>query len=507
VRRLPIIARTSHVLAAVAALAGLAAWAFYLQQDLVLTHYDAKAHLVVARRIIDNLTPGWRQIGAVWLPLPHLLQALPTQVDLLYRTGASGSLLSIGALTVTVWAFARTVLMLTGSPLGALTAAALVLANPNLLYLHATPMTEPLLIAACALSVLWTVEWVWGGSGIGDRGSGIRDPGAPPWWLGVALFAAAWTRYEAWAVIAALWIVVASSVGPRRAGQYAAWPAAAVLLFLANSRITVGQWLVSGGFYVPDAAYQGRPFIDFAGVWWGAGQLSGYVVSNVAFVSAAVLARRAAAGRERVAVLCAISLLAAGALPFYAMFEGHPYRIRYMIPVVAGGALLCGIAVGSLRAARARQALATALLAASLVEAPVWDQQTPLLEEVRWDVPSSLERRAVRACLARDYRGEKILASMGSLAHLMQELSHEGLAIADFIHEGNGSIWELALETGPAPHAGWMLVEEESEGGDVLASRVRRDASFAARMQRVCEGGGVALYQREGQRSEVRSHR
>ena len=45
-----------------------------------------------------------------------------------------------------------------------------------------------------------------------------------------------------------------------------------------------------------------------------------------------------------------------------------------------------------------------------------------------------------------------------------------------FIHEGNGALWDLALETGPAPHAGWMLVEEEqSEGGDVLAQRVRRD--------------------------------
>ena len=33
---------------------------------------------------------------------------------------------------------------------------------------------------------------------------------------------------------------------------------------------------------------------------------------------------------------------------------------------------------------------------------------------------------------------------MGSLAHYMQELSREGFAIADFIHEGNGIIWELA---------------------------------------------------------------
>jgi hypothetical protein len=79
----------------------------------------------------------------------------------------------------------------------------------------------------------------------------------------------------------------------------------------------------------------------------------------------------------------------------------------------------------------------------------------------------------------------------------MQDLSEEGFAIADFIHEGNGVIWELALETGPAPHAGWMLAEEQSEGGDVLAQRIRRDPSFARGMRRICEGGGVALYRRQ----------
>jgi len=50
-------------------LGSLAAW-WYARAGLTLSHYDAKAHLVVARRIIDSLTPGWIQIGAVWLPLP-----------------------------------------------------------------------------------------------------------------------------------------------------------------------------------------------------------------------------------------------------------------------------------------------------------------------------------------------------------------------------------------------------------------------------------------------------
>ena len=469
------------VLACVAALAGLAAWAFYFQQDLVLSHYDAKAHLVVSRRIIDSLTPGWRQIGAVWLPLPHLLQLLPVQVDALYRTGAFGSLLSISCLAITVWAFARVVLLLTGSLAGTLTSAALLLTNPNLLYLFATPMTEPLLVAACALSVLWTTEWLQ-----------TPDVGPMPRRLGAVLFAAAWTRYEAWPVIAVLLVCVAVARG-WRSWRFAAWPAAAVLLFLANGRLSTGTWFVTGGFYVRDPMYDRRPLIDAIGVWWGANELSGYLSGSVALIIVMLLVRRARAER-RVTPLIPIALLAAAALPFYALFEGHPYRIRYMVPVVAGYALLCGLGVGLVR--RRATMLAIVLAASALIESPTWDQRAPLLEEARWDVPASLNRRAVRACLARDYRGDLILASMGSLAHLMQELSHDGLDIADFIHEGNGSVWALALETGPAPHAGWMLVEEESEGGDVLAQRIRDRAAFTAGMTRVCEGGGVALYRR-----------
>ena len=137
------------------------------------------------------------------------------------------------------------------------------------------------------------------------------------------------------------------------------------------------------------------------------------------------------------------------------------------------------------------------MLAGSLaLESPLWDGSAPLIAEAQWDVPVSLNRRAVTECLAREYRGDKILASMASLAHYMQELSHDGFDIADFVHEGNGVIWDTALDTGAAPHAGWMLVEEEAEGGDVVAQTIRRHPEFARGMARVCEGGGVALYKR-----------
>ena len=50
--------RADIFLGCLAAVIGTAAWVAYYRADLVLSHYDAKAHLVVARRVIDNLTPG-----------------------------------------------------------------------------------------------------------------------------------------------------------------------------------------------------------------------------------------------------------------------------------------------------------------------------------------------------------------------------------------------------------------------------------------------------------------
>jgi hypothetical protein len=490
---------TEAWLAALATAAAASAWIYWLRAGLVLSHYDAKAHLVVARRVFDNLTPGWQQIGAVWLPLPHLINLLPTQIDLFYRTGAFASAVSIACFGITAWAAARLIRESTGSVAGAVVATALLALNPNLLYLHATPMTEPLLLATTFVFALWLYEW------LGDR----TDMTHVPWQLDTVLFAAAWTRYEAWFVIAAGFVATAIVLWRRGAtlsriigiiARLSVWPGMAVAIFVVDSRITVGAWFVSDGFFVPDPTYKGLAVKSLLALWWGTHRMSGYLIEVVAIVGAIV-----ALTHRRLIV--ATSVFATGLLPFYAFVHGHPFRIRYMIPLVAACALFGGLSVGLLarRHRAAALVLGGALLASTLIESPPWHGRlAPMVEEAQWDYPASLERRAVTRCLAPAYHGEKVLASMGSLAHYMQELSAEGFGIADFINEGNGSIWDAAMETGPAPHAGWMLVEERAEGGDVLAQRIRADAAFARGMTRVCEGGGVALYRRDGAPGDAR---
>ena len=110
--------RFPKLLSALGLLIGTAVALIYYQRGLTLSHYDAKAHLVVARRVLDSLTPEYSQIGAVWLPLPHLLNLLPVQIDWMYRTGASGVAISVLSFALACYAIAHLVLRVTGSRAG-----------------------------------------------------------------------------------------------------------------------------------------------------------------------------------------------------------------------------------------------------------------------------------------------------------------------------------------------------------------------------------------------------
>jgi hypothetical protein len=153
-----------------------------------------------------------------------------------------------------------------------------------------------------------------------------------------------------------------------------------------------------------------------------------------------------------------------------------------------------GIGIGLTRRLAPAIALASVLLV--LRDVQPFDAAAPMLQEALIDRGNGIGRQTVTACLARGYHGETIFASMGSLAHYMHELSHIGLNVADFLHEGNHPMWDVAIASGGAPFAGWMLVEEMAEGGDVIARQIRANPHFADGYERVCEGGGVTLYRR-----------
>ncbi len=498
-----------------------AAW-LYHAAGLTLSHYDAKAHLVVARRVVDNLTPGWQQLGAIWLPLPHLLNLVPVQIDAFYRTGASAVAISVLAYAVGVYGIARLVARASGSLAAAVAGASVFALNPDVLYLQSTPMTEALLLALIVMGASLTIDWLdivsatnridAGRVSPAEAGSdtpsrGARAPGARAAELraGCTIAAACLTRYEAWPVTAALLAVsvavlrlrgMKASAAVRRALDLARYPGAVVGLFLVQSRLTVGKGFVTGGFFVPDNLDTGNPFRAIGSVWWGLHVVSGYGVELVGVAAAIACVVVALRDRRRSTLLAALAPIAVGALPVYAFFEGHPFRIRYMTPLVPALGVCAGLGVGFLRR-WPRQAAAVAVVALVLIETRPFDFQAPMLLEAQWDSGNSAARREVTRYLAAHYDGRTILASMGSLAHYMQELSRAGFDLKTFLHEGNGALWSAALEQ-PRWHVGWILVEEWAEGGDTLAKLAQEDRHFLDGFERVAEGGGVALYRAGG---------
>jgi hypothetical protein len=425
--------------------------------------------------------------------------------------------ISIAAFALATGALSWLILAITDSAWAAAAGAATFALNPSVLYLQATPMTEPLLLGLSVLSVSLLMELCRCRAGQDTQkddapradGRFTRASGLMSWMTGtratgMAFALACLTRYEAWPVTASALVVAAwarrrggdnwnDSV--RRIGTVGLYPLAAIVAFGVFSRVVIGEWFVASGFFVPENTALGHPLEALAQIGWGVRELSGSAVLAIATVGLSALLLGALLNRRRAHAAIALALLAAAALPWAAFVNGHPYRIRYMVPLIAAEALGVGAAAGLLK--RARPAVAIALVLLAAFEQGPLNRSAPMVVEAQWDRPNVAVRETVTDCLRARYAGDTIMASMGSLGHYMQELSRAGLRIRDFLHEGNGDIWLAALD-GARPYAGWILIEEKAEGGDVLAHLARDNPRFLDGFTRVCEGAGLALYERAG---------
>ncbi len=142
-------------------------------------------------------TPGLAQLGAVWLPLPHLLSLPFVWVNTWYFSGFASSVVSMAAYVASVRYAYLITSTLTGSRGAGLVAAVFFGANPNVLYMQCTGMTELLLIATIAASVYYLTRWAQSGQYMllaAAAGTGLL---------------ASLTRYEGWVYCIEATMVVA----------------------------------------------------------------------------------------------------------------------------------------------------------------------------------------------------------------------------------------------------------------------------------------------------------
>ncbi len=228
--------RSSRSSAALAAallvLAGSAAAAWIHARGWTLYYGDAEAHLNIARRLADSRVEGVHQIGTVWLPLPHLLMAPLAARDDWWRSGLAGIPVSVAAYAAAGLFLFLALRRLTGSPAAAAAGTAVFALNPNLLYLQATPMTEPLALA-CLLGLLYFL------TRFSETRSALDAALA-----GLAGCAGSLTRYEIWFLLPFAALFVLWRGGARR------WRSA--LLFPLIAAAGPLWWLAHNAYFYSD---------------------------------------------------------------------------------------------------------------------------------------------------------------------------------------------------------------------------------------------------------------
>ncbi|HTM40110.1 MAG TPA: hypothetical protein VL177_04335 [Terriglobales bacterium] len=163
--------RTIILVGYIAGFASLIAFLWYFRHNQVLLYGDAVAHINIARRVFDSRTPGLKQLGTVWLPLPHLLIIPFIFSDWSWQTGLGGSwpfMIAYVAGAIGIFRLVRDGLApsLWNEPapwpvrLAPWFAALIFAANPNLLYMQSTAMTETLYLALFVWAVIFLADFI-----------------------------------------------------------------------------------------------------------------------------------------------------------------------------------------------------------------------------------------------------------------------------------------------------------------------------------------------------------
>ncbi|HXE91452.1 MAG TPA: hypothetical protein VNK82_10855 [Terriglobales bacterium] len=494
-------------LALLAGLGSVAAFLFYWRQDALLLYGDAVAHLNIARRVVDSRTPGPFQLGSVWLPLPHLLMLPGVMSDWAWRTGFAGALVSMASYvagTLGVFRLARGFGSRAATWVGALVFAA----NPNLLYMQATAMTEPLYLALFVWATVHVAEFA--ATARNDHPRPRSQARRSLERCGLLLAAAMLTRYDAW-FASAFFVPVALWSYASRRRMYAGSPdpelrrslrnfvlitAAAPLLWMAynwgvfgnpldfltgpySARAIAERTTPEGspphpGYHAPGVAaayFLKAAKLNLGDDRWGDAMLA---VAVLGFLAA--LFR----GRGRSALLLWLPL------PFYVLSVAYAsvpiflpvwwpfsfYNVRYGLQLLPAVAVFLAVATSFVLERRPRRRWLAVLAAALLVgmsSISAWRAVPICLREARANSHARIAfERKLAAELERLNGDAVLMMHVGSHGGALQRAS---IPLRRVIHEGNYPDWRVALND-PAAWADFLVAVE----GDAVEESAAKHA-------------------------------
>jgi hypothetical protein len=464
--------------AALASAVSLLSLLYYFQHGQILLYGDAVAHINIARRVFDSQTPGLLQLGTVWLPLSHLLMTPFLLSGSLWQSGLGGSIPSmiayvLGAVGVyrLTRGFAAEVGNDSAARVSAWMAAFVYAANPNLIYLQTTAMTEPLYLALFVWATVYFAESV---RALGhDPPQKSAQVGAPLIRCGLCLAAAEFTRYDGWFLAVAIGaIVFAFSIWHRSdrafrgsAKTFLVMIAVVPLLWLAYNAATYGNPLeFVNGPYSAKAIQQRSAALNPA---------QGQVVTAASyFLKSAELNMvpgnwgrlwlAASAGGLAFALwklrACSLTfLLLCLPIAFYAFsiaYGGVPlyvptwwpftwYNVRYGLQLLPLFSVLAGVVIAVSRTARKPPQPWLAIAAFALVVisyASVWRVQALCLTEAQ---ANSRTRTALESAVERTISalppGSRFLMYLGDHVGIFQQTR---IPLRRVVNEGNHRPWK-----------------------------------------------------------------
>ena len=493
--------RDAGTVALLSAMLTLAALFFCSQHDLLLLYGDAVAHLHIARRIFDSREPGFRQLGSVWLPLPHLLLVPFVQKMSWWQSGVAAALPSMACYVAACAGLYRLALCFVRHSMAWLAVAFFAL-NPGLLYFSTTAMTEPLFLAEMTWAAL-LIALLARRAETGHKAGEEHWLGRPLLGASLVLVCAVFTRYDGWIYAAAAWCIASWIVLRRnlRERLTGIWLLATVLVVWAPV-----LWLAYNAKQFHDpldflrGPYSARA-IEARTSPYGAGHYMEYhrpVVATLYFLKAAELGAVVPPATQLIfllalagtAVLCVCrrSLALAAAtllwlpLPFYAYsvaygsvplfipvwFPHSWYNTRYgmeMLPAFAlfAAAALEGVALWRPRWQEWMVPVAAVLIVANSIlllrARPLVFQEA--VENSRTRIPFE---RTLSNWLGMLPRGKTLL--MSTSEHI-GALQRAGIPLRNIINEGDYYEWGAALKD-PAAKADYVVALD----GDAVAGAV-----------------------------------
>lgn len=517
-------------------LTGISFFVFYYIHNLTLAHYDAKAHLLVARRMVDSLEPGYGQMGVNWLPLVHLVYLPFVIFDSQYRSGFLPSLLSVLAFAFSGWLIYRITYRVTSSVMASVFAAAILLGNPNLEYLQSCPLTEPLYMVLLLLALDSIISW---------RES---DHSRQPWLAAVWVSLGALCRYEGWYVLAGVLLLLLYDFATQYAPRRKVLQAAGIFLgvFGLPALMHFGYILLRLGdnFFHRVAEGNPNPYVTFkrpvASVIYHLGELIqiGGVLPLLLAIGGLLLflfERKKFAFRVPLMLLWLPSLINISAL-----YWGMVYRLRYSVLLLPAMAIFGGLVITS--AIARKRALVVLLFVVMVLPWLSWFfsktdpegklsagpgalwlpavgcvlfmfawarqqhgwalmilcvlgmQVPPLARENRAMIVETMEhgfiepeRHEIMRYIRQNYDGKRILIDMEKQAPLVYD---SGLNVREFIYNEAGErLWRKAL-LDPGKQAGWLCAQM----GDVIWERLQIDPGWAADYSLVLQNKYFSLY-------------